>query len=70
MKMKQNVKEAFETISIGALCAVFVISMHQSCSGISEKISEKKSGNNTEIKKVQELKNDTIKTFKLEQRVR
>ena len=66
--MKKNVKQAFETISIGALCTVFVLSMHQSCSGLADRFGKKQE--KTEIKKVQELKNDTIKTFKLEQRVR
>jgi len=64
--MGKNVKQAFETLAIAVICTVFVLSMHQSCSGVAEKLSNKK----TEIKKVQELKNDTINNLKLDQRVR
>ena len=62
----KKVKQNFEILAVAGVCTIFVLSMHQSCSGIMDKTSNKK----TEIKKVQELKNDTINTFKLEQRVR
>lgn len=64
--MKQSVKQGFETLAIGVICTVFVLSMHQSCSGLADRFSNK----NTEFKKAQELKNDTINAFKLEQKVR
>ena len=66
---KHNVKRAFETLALGVVCSVWVLSMHQSCSGVAERLSDKKS-ETSKIQKVQELKNDTINTFKLEQRVR
>ncbi len=52
-----------ETLAVAVVCTVFVLSMHQSCSGSSKKF-------NKQEKIVKELKNDTIKTFKLEQKVR
>ena len=60
--MKQSIKQGFETIAIGIVCTVFVLSMHQSCSNTQNK--------KTEIKKVQELKNSTVNNFKFEQKVR
>jgi hypothetical protein len=60
--MNKNVKQAFETLAIAVICTVFVLSMHQSCSEFANK--------NTEIKKAQELKNDTLKNIKFGQRVR
>lgn len=50
--MKQNIKQSFETLAVGALCTVFVLSMHQSCSGLSKKFS--KTQEKTEIKKAPE----------------
>ncbi len=66
--MSKNVKRNFETLAVAILCTVFVLSMHQSCSGILKRFSNK--DKNTELKKAQELKRDTVNTFKLEQRVR
>ena len=69
-KTKHEIRQAIETLAIGIICSVWVLSMHQSCSKTVDKLPGKKASEKTEIKKVQELKNDTIKTFKLEQRVR
>ena len=66
--MKNNVKQSFETLAVAFLCMVFVLSMHQSCSGLSERFGKKEE--KKEIKKVPEFKNDTINTFKFEQKVR
>ena len=66
---KHNIKQAFETLAFGVVCSVWVLSMHQSCSGVTERLSGKKA-EASKIQKVQELKKDTINTFKLEQRVR
>ena len=66
--MNNNVKQSFETLAVAVLCTVFVLSMHQSCSGLSEKLGKKEE--KKEIKKVPEFKNDTINTFKFEQKVR
>ena len=66
--MNNNIKQSFETFAVAALCTVFVLSMHQSCSGLAKKLGEKEE--KKEIKKATELKNDTIKTFKFEQKVR
>ena len=68
--MKQNIKQGFETLAIAIVCTVWVLSMHQSCSELSGKFSSKKTNTNVEQKKVQELKTDTIASFKLEQRTR
>ena len=68
--MNKNVKQHFETLSVAILCTVFVLSMHQSCSGVADRVSNKKVKENTELKKAQNLKQDTIANFKLEQRVR
>ena len=65
--MTKKVKQNFETIAVAVVCTVFVLSMHQSCSGLAERFNKKEK---TELKKAQEFKNDTINTFKLEQRVR
>ena len=61
-------KKHFETLAIAVVCTVGVLSMHQSCVGLLAKFDKKEE--TKEIKKVQELKNDTINTFKLEQRSR
>lgn len=66
---KRGVKQAFETLALGVVCAVWVLSMHQSCSGVAEKLSGKKT-ETSKIQKVQELKNDTINNLKFEQKVR
>ncbi len=66
---KHGVKQAFETLTLGVVCTLLVLSIHQSCSGVAERLSDKKP-EASKIQKVQELKNDTINTFKLEQRVR
>ena len=68
--MNKNVKQHFETLAVAVLCTVFVLSMHQSCSGVADRVSNKKVKENTELKKAQNLKQDTIANFKLEQRVR
>lgn len=57
----------FETLAVAFVCAMFVLSMHQSCSDLSKKFNKQE---NKEVKKAQELKNDTINAFKLEQKVR
>lgn len=64
---KHNIKQSFETLAIGVVCTFFVLSMHQGCSGASEKLSNDKT---LTVKKAEEMKNDTINTFKLEQRAR
>ena len=55
---KHDVKQAFETLAIGVVCTIFVLSMHQSCSNLVNQFGKK---DKTEIKNVQEIKNDTIK---------
>ena len=65
---KHNIKQGFETFAVAVVCIVWVFSMHQSCSGLSEKLGKKEE--KKEIKKVQEIKNDTINSCKLEQKVR
>lgn len=67
--MNKNVKQTFETLAVAVLCAIWVLSMHQSCSDMSKRFLGKKSETN-KAQKIQELKKDTINTFKLEQRVR
>ena len=59
--MNKNIKRNFETLAVAVVCTIFVLSMHQSCSGLMDKFSNKKKNENTEIKNVQEIKNDTIK---------
>ena len=68
--MNKNAKQNFETLAVAILCTVFVLSMHQSCSGLADRFSNKKVKENTELKKTQNLKQDTIANFKLEQRIR
>ncbi len=68
--MNKNTKQHFETLAVAVLCTVFVLSMHQSCSGLSDRFSNKKVKENTELKKIQKLKKDTVNAFKLEQKVR
>lgn len=58
---KQQIKETIQMLLISLVCIAFVLSLHG---------GNKKSVQETEPKKVQELKNDTINIFKLEQRVR
>lgn len=67
--MNKNVKQTVETLAVAVLCTIWVLSMHQSCSDMSKRFLGKKSETN-KAQKIQELKQDTINTFKLEQRVR
>ena len=62
---KNNVTQIFETIAVIALCLVGVAAIQQGCSGLVKKLKEDK-----EIKKSQELKNDTINAFKMNQMAR
>ena len=64
--MNKNVKQTFETLAIAVLCTIWVLSMHQGCSDLSTRFSDKK----TETKKVQDLKNNTLKNIKFGQKVR
>ena len=66
---KHNIKQAIETLALGAVCSVWVLSMHQSCSKVTDRLSSKET-EISKIQEIQELKNDTINTFKLEQKVR
>ena len=63
--MNKNVKQNIETLIIGLICTVWVLSMHQNCSNATQKNNKK-----TQIEKIQKLQNDTINAVKLEQRVR
>ena len=56
---KHNVKQTFETLAVAVVCTVFVLSMHQSCSGLAKQFGEK---DKTENKNAQNIKNDTIKS--------
>ena len=67
--MNKNVKQTFETLAITVLCTIWVLSMHQGCSDLSTRFSDKKT-ETKKVQKIQELKKDTINTFKLEQKVR
>lgn len=67
--MNKNVKQTFETLAIAVLCTIWVLSMHQGCSDLSTRFSDKKT-ETKKVQKIQELKKDTINTFKLEQKVR
>lgn len=66
-KTKHEIKQALETIAISIICSVFVMSLNQSCSNMVNKWSNNKK---TETKKVQELKNNTLKNIKFGQKVR
>lgn len=66
-KTKQEIRRAIETIAIGIICSVFVMSLNQSCSNMVNKWTNNKK---TETKKVQELKNNTLKNIKFGQKVR
>ena len=50
--MNKNVKQTFETLAIAVLCTIWVLSMHQGCSDLSTRFSDKK----TETKKAQKPK--------------
>jgi hypothetical protein len=65
---KHSIKQSFETLGIAVICTFFVLSMHQGCSGVSEGRSSNKK--TLTVKKAEEIKNDTVNTFKLEQRAR
>ena len=67
--MDKNVKQTFETLAIAVLCTIWVLSIHQGCSDLSTRFSDKKT-ETKKVQKIQELKKDTINTFKLEQKVR
>ena len=54
--------------AVGVICTIFVLSMHQGCSGPAEKFSKKEE--TKEIKKVKDLKNNAVNAFKLEQKSR
>ncbi len=58
----------FETLAVAVVCTIWVLSMHQSCAGLLAKFDKKQE--TKEIKKVQELKNDTINAFRFGQRIR
>ncbi len=66
-KNKQEIRQAIETIAIGIICSVFVMSLNQSCSNMVNKWTNNKK---TETKKVQDLKNNTLKNIKFGQKVR
>ena len=66
-KTKQEIRRAIETIAIGIICSVFVMSLNQSCSNMVNKWTNNKK---TETKKVQEFKNNTLKNIKFGQKVR
>ena len=66
-KTKHEIRQAIETIAIGIICSVFVLSLNQSCSNMVNKWTNNKK---IETKKVQELKNKTIQNIKFGQRVR
>ena len=66
-KTKQEIRRAIETIAIGIICSVFVMSLNQSCSNMVNKWTNNKK---TETKKVQDLKNNTLKNIKFGQKVR
>ena len=67
--MNKNVKQTFETLAIAVLCTIWVLSMHQGCSDLSTRFSDKKT-ETKKVRKIQELKKDTINTFKFGQKVR
>ena len=66
-KTKQEIRRAIETIAIGIICSVFVMSLNQSCSNMVNKWANNKK---TETKKAQDLKNNTLKNIKFRQKVR
>ena len=66
-KNKHEIRQAIETIAIGIICSVFVMSLNQSCSNMVNKWTNNKK---TETKKVQEFKNNTLKNIKFGQKVR
>ena len=66
-KTKQEIRQVIETIAIGIICSVFVMSLNQSCSNMVNKWANNKK---TETKKVQEFKNNTLKNIKFGQKVR
>ena len=66
-KTKQEIRQAIETIAIGIICSVFVMSLNQSCSNMVNKWTNNKK---TETKKVPDLKNNTLKNIKFGQKVR
>ena len=66
-KTKQEIRHAIETIAIGIICSVFVMSLNQSCSNMVNKWTNNKK---TETKKDQDLKNNTLKNIKFGQKVR
>jgi hypothetical protein len=57
----------FETLAVAVVCTVFVLSLQQSCSKIT---GDKNTVKNTEVKKIQELKNDTLYNLQLTQKVK
>ena len=65
---KRNIYDAFQTVAIGIMLFFLVTSLHQSCSNMFNKSTSK------EVKKSDitpdTIKNDTIKYFFSEQRVR
>lgn len=66
---KHNIKQSFETLAVAIVCTVFVLSMHQSCSGLAKQINEKQE--KTEINKAQDIKkNEIIKNLKIWQKIR
>jgi len=58
-KKGKNMNKHFETLAIGVICTVFVLSMHQSCSDLSKKV---KIQEKTETKNTKKIKNNTINT--------
>ena len=58
-KVKKNMNKHVETLAIGVICTVFVLSMHQSCSDLSKKV---KIQEKTETKNTKKIKNNTINT--------
>ena len=52
---KHNIKQTFETLAVAVVCTVFVLSMHQSCSGLAKQINDKQE--KTEINKAKDIKN-------------
>ena len=66
-KTKQEIRQTIETIAIGIICSIFVMSLNQSCSNMVNKWTNNKK---TETKKVQDLKNNTLKNIKFGQKVR
>lgn len=68
---KHSIRQGFETLALGVVCSVWVLSMNQSCSNIVNKNKNvKKPSVVSDTIKADTIKNDTIEYFQSEQRAR